>query len=147
MPWFTGTKNRVLSIITTVYKNRDVHEIVDHLVINSEIIKRDFSKRQQKIILFIKMLSFPFGKTWAVIPNMQDFELCGINKTVVNEELKKLVELNVLSWDKVGNRFSIREPHGWLVSYHTGYNDARAGDVFTLNLNDALDEIDRKKQE
>jgi hypothetical protein len=146
MPWLEGTKNRALSIIRKVYKNRDIHEIADHLVVNSEIIKRDFSKRQQKIILFIKLLSFPYGKSCAIIPNMQDFELCGISKTVVREELTKLIELNVLSWDKTRNRFSIREPHNWLVPYHTGYNDVRAEQIFSLNLNDALNEIDRKNK-
>lgn len=110
---------------------------LQELLIRTEVLKHDFTKRQMNIISMIFQLSYYLGKSKAIIPKMMDFELCGISKIKVRSELQKLVEMKVVLWDEEENSFSINDPREWIgAKYHSGYNDNRAKDLFILNMKD-----------
>lgn len=107
------------------------------MMVRSDITKRNFTKRQQNILMFICNYSFTFGKESAIIPQLQDFEVCGISKTKVREELEKLLEMNVIKWDRESNRFSVIDPNDWSAPFHSGYKDMRTQEIFIVNSRDA----------
>lgn len=117
------------------FKNKELPET--EMLIRAEVLRRDFTKRQLKIISFIHTLSYYIGKKRAIIPKMQDFEICGISKIKIRNELTQLKELNVLDWNEDEKTFQIKDPRGWKVKFHAGYNDERAKDLFILNLKDS----------
>ena len=105
---------------------------VRSLAIRAEAIIRDFTKRQVNILELIHICSYV--KDFAILPKLQDFEICGISKTLIRKELEKLEELNVISWKRDENFFRIKEPNYWNAPYHSGYNNYRAGEIFELNM-------------
>jgi hypothetical protein len=136
-----GTKAYEIGTIGFV-KNRKKKHIPDKIValemmVRSEITKRNFTKRQQNILMFICNYSLTFGKRSAVIPQIQDFEVCGISKTKAREEIDKLVDMNVIDWNMDENRFSIKKPFEWNVPFHSGYRDMRTQELFFINFKDA----------
>ncbi|KZR59143.1 replication protein [Pseudobacillus badius] len=131
-------------------KVRTRKSLLKELRIISEFLKRDFSKRQQNILIFVYTLSFPYAKESAFIPNMQDFELCGVSKTKIKEEIDKLVKMNVLDWDKPNNTFTIKDPDMWEVPHHSSYSEYKARELFLANLKHAdieLDEIIKRLEQ
>jgi hypothetical protein len=112
------------------------------LLIRSEILKRDFTKRQVNIVFMIFTFSFAYGKENALIPKLADFELCGVSKTLIKKELEKLEEIKVLTWDRDTNEFEINSPLIWEAPYHYGYSDIRSQELFLLNLKHANIDID-----
>ncbi|WP_026572470.1 replication protein [Bacillus sp. UNC438CL73TsuS30] len=106
------------------------------MFIRMEVLRRNFTKRQMNIISMILSLSFYIGKEKAIIPKMRDWEIAGISKIKARSELTQLVELGVIEWDEEKNIFSLTDPRGWKVKYHSGYNDERASEIFLLNLKD-----------
>jgi hypothetical protein len=141
MNWAGDTQGRFMKvykgIIDEHYKSVSDDITFRELLVRAEILKRDFTKRQKNIIWMIFTFSFPYGKYHAVIPKLKDFELCGVSKTKIKEELNRLVELNVLSWDEGLNKFEIKSPVEWEAPYHYGYNDPRSVELFILNLKDS----------
>lgn len=82
-----------------------------------ELITRDFSKRQLKIILLILRLSWACNKKYAVIPNLKDFEACGIIKNNIKKELEILEKARVIYWNKEANLFAINKYYEyWTIS-------------------------------
>jgi hypothetical protein len=153
--WANQTYRRAVSvysgIIDKVYENRSREVVIKDLLVRSEILKRDFSKRQTNILWMIFTFSYAYGKEDAVIPKLQDFELCGVSKTNIKKELDKLTEMNVISWNEEENRFSINQTTDWEAPYQYGYSDVRSQELFFLNLKDAgvegLEEIIKKARE
>lgn len=111
--------------------------IVKEMMIRGEVLKRDFTKRQQNIIWFIYTFSFYYGKDKALIPRLQDFELCGIGRTKIKQELDKLINMNVIEHNELLSLYGITDPSKWLAPYHAGYNPSRSQELFLLNLRDA----------
>jgi hypothetical protein len=111
------------------------------LSVRTEMLKRDLTKRQVNIIHFIYALSYI--KDYAIIPKLQDFELCGISKTLIKKELEKLININVITWKKEENYFRLNEISEWNAPYHYGYNSVRAGELFEMNVK--LVDFDNKK--
>jgi hypothetical protein len=126
-------KEKAHQFILQELKSKDNY-ILKMMSIRSEIIKRDVTKRQKNIIDFIFALSLPFSKDEALIPNMQDFEACGVSKTKIRNELDKLISLKMIDWDKEENLFSINDPSEWMAPYHIGLSDQRIKELFFLNL-------------
>jgi hypothetical protein len=143
LPWAKNSYDRIHTLYSSVipkigevkFQNKEIPEV--EMLIRAEVLRRDFTKRQMKIISMILTLSFYIGKKRAIIPKMQDWEICGINKIKARAELTQLVELNVIEWDEEKNIFSIIDPREWKVKFHSGYNDERAKDLFILNLKDS----------
>ncbi|MDY7043627.1 replication protein [Virgibacillus sp. M23] len=134
---YEQTIEKYIDYLTSHQRKLDKSLVFNSVMINTELLKRDFTKRQRSILVFIYNLSLSIGKERAIIPKLQDFELCGISKTKIKDELDKLIELNVISWDKDSNYFQIINPREWKAPYHQGYNDARSQALFLLNLDDA----------
>jgi hypothetical protein len=141
MPWAHHTYERIRRYHTKLLeyineqKHRDIELMVKETLILAEILKREFTKRQLKIIEMIFTLSYGFGKEWALIPKMQDFELAGISKLVIRKELDQLVAAGVLGWKQEEKLFKINDPREWKgIPYHSGYNDDRSKELFFLNL-------------
>ena len=137
------------AVYNTLVKYIDMEDgfIVKLMTLRGELIKRDLTKRQVNIINFITALSYGLSKESAVVPNMQDFELCGVGKTRIRNELGKLVDLNVIDWDEVNNLFSLKDPAKWNAPYHKGFSEMRSGELFMLNLRHKglnSDEIERE---
>ncbi|MCY7861086.1 replication protein [Bacillus haynesii] len=130
-------EQRHLDFLINTNGERSPEVIAHELGVTTEILKRDFTKRQLNMIAFICIFSFPYNKKTAVIRNMQDFELCGVSKTKVRDELNKLCELNVILWDKDSKEFSINDPKYWEVPFHNNYSDKRYQQMFIENLDHA----------
>lgn len=124
------------------HTSSDVNFMMRDLYIRSELMKYDFTKRQKSILTFIFGTSYNYGKTTAVIPRMKDWELCGIQQAKAPSELQKLVDMNVITWDKETNEFGIADPRGWESPINQGYNQSRAHELFILNLKHAGIDVD-----
>lgn len=120
-------------------KKRDNLEIPRfEMLYRAEVLRRDFTKRQLKIISMIQSLSGYIGKERAIVPKMKDWEIAGISKIKARAELIKLVEMNVIDWNEEENSFAIKDPREWTgVNFHSGYNNERAREIFMLNLKDS----------
>jgi hypothetical protein len=125
-------------IVQEVQDKRNHIDNIDLLLkeqlIRVEILKRDFTKRQMNILGFILVLSMAYGKEWAVIPRMKDFELAGISSIKIRSEIDQLVEKGVIKWNQEENLFSITNPREWTTKHHSGYSDSRIREVFIVNL-------------
>jgi hypothetical protein len=141
MPWAHLTFERMKSVYAELIqlihdgKHTNIEISAMETLIRAEYAKRDFTKRQLKIIAMIFSLSYPFGKDWAVIPKMRDFELAGISKIKIRKELDQLIDMGVVEWKPEENLFKITDPRKWTgAEYHSGYNDDRSRELFMINL-------------
>lgn len=143
MPWARLGFERVTTIykdaIIEIGKKKFKNQHIPHMemMFRSEVLRRDFTKRQLKIISMIQTLSYYIGKEKAIIPKMQDWEIAGISKIKIRNELTQLVELKVIDWNEDENSFNLKDPREWKVKFHSGYNDDRAKELFILNLKDS----------
>lgn len=102
--------------------------------IRTAMLRRDFTKRQMNILLFICYYSFDYGKEWALIPKIRDFENAGIIANKVRYELSKLEEMNVIEWNQEENLFRIKEPSVWKdVPFNSGFSHDRSKEIRVLN--------------
>ena len=100
-----------------------------------ELILRDFSKRERKIIDLILRLSWACNKNFAVIPEMKYFELCGIHKQDIRKALEFLVSNNVIFWDREVNIFEInRDFDAWHVPYSRLAEKKLICELVSINL-------------
>lgn len=128
-------KDTILKILKKKFENLHIPE--QEMLYRAEVLRRNFTKRQLKIISMIHTLSYYIGKERAIIPKMRDWEIAGISKIKARSELTKLVELNVVDWNEEDNSFALKHPLEWEVEYHSGYNNERARELFILNLKDS----------
>ncbi len=100
-----------------------------------EVIRRDFTKRQKDILLFLWRLSYGCNQGTAVVPMLKDFSLCGVGKTNITNELKYLENCNVIAWKRCVNEFSFNEDFVyWQVSPVRGWDDGRFKELIGINL-------------
>jgi len=91
-----------------------------------EILKRDFSKRQLNILLFIIRYSYGFGKKACVFEHLSDFQQCGIARQTIKQELETLVEAKVIIWDTKLNIFELNKNYDtWQISNHKFFNTTK----------------------
>jgi hypothetical protein len=112
----------------------DAHIRISH-EIHRELIRRKFTQRQRVIIDFILTLSWGCGKPSAIIPMLKHFELCGIRKNHIRNELTGLVDMNVLIWEESLNLFQINKHYDrWKVEYVDKFEPSNMNDLISLNL-------------
>lgn len=100
-----------------------------------EILRRDFSKRQQNILLFVMRLSYGCGRKYCEIPKYNYFELAGLNKSDVKKELKYLRECKVLDWSEDDIKYSINKNYDfWQISPSKGFEKDRLIELISINL-------------
>lgn len=100
-----------------------------------EVIRRDFSKRQKDIIMFVWRLSYGCQSKLAHIPKMKDFELCGVPATQVKRELEYLEECHVLFWERDEMIFQINKDYEkWYVSLVKSWRRDRFKELLSLNI-------------
>jgi len=121
----------------------DAHIRISH-EFHRELIRRKFTQRQRVIIDFILTLSWGCGKPSAIIPKLKDFELCGIRKGHIRQELTRLVDFNVLLWEESLNIFQINKHYDkWKVdcveALHSNMND-----LIALNLENRTQNLLKK---
>lgn len=124
-------------LLREVRDNTSEEILIDEVFVRSEILKRDFSKRQQNILWMVFTFSLAYGKKKAVIPQIQDFSLSGVGKNKVREELDKLIEMNVIKVDEAFNTYEINSPLYWDAPHHSHFDDSRSRELFFINLIDA----------
>jgi hypothetical protein len=115
-------------------KQSDPNLLKKEILIRAEILKRDFTKRQMNIIGAIFLFSYAYGKEWALIPKMKDFELAGISSIKIRSEIDQLVDMGVVKWNQEENLFRITNPSEWTTKYHSGYSEIRSKELIALNL-------------
>lgn len=152
MSWAYYTHERMVAaygeIVQEVQDNRNnIDLLLKEQLIRVEILKRDFTKRQMNIIGFILAMSLAYGKEWAVIPKMKDFELAGISSIKIRSEVDQLVDKGVIIWNQGESLFSINDPREWTAKHHSGYSDGRIRDLFVLNLKHSGVDLDKIKSE
>lgn len=111
--------------------------ILGEMQVRTEFNRRDFTKRQMNIMVFIYNYSIAYGKEWAVIPKMKDFELSGVLAIKARKELLQLIEMYVIDWDQEENLFRIRPPKEWLVPFNNSFSFDRAQDLRRINVTHA----------
>lgn len=114
-----------------------------------EIIRRDFSKRQKDILLFIWRLSYGCSKKTAIVPKLKHFSLCGVGSTNITQELKYLQDMKVISWDREQMIFSFNKNYElWQVSPVRGWDDEIFDELIHLNISKKTSQINNlSKQE
>jgi hypothetical protein len=140
LPWAKVGHERAKLVYEEFFKNTvllargDIDITVKEYLVSGEILKRDFTKRQLKILQMIIYFSYNFGKETALIPKISDISISGVPINKVYEEVNKLVETDVIHWDKDFNEFSFNDPRNWKIPYMGNYDDSRARELFLLNL-------------
>lgn len=100
-----------------------------------EILRRDFTKRQQNLILFIWRLSYGTGQKDCIIPNFNLFEIAGIYKTDIKKELNYLRDCSVLNWDEESMTFSVNKHHKeWQISPKKNWDNDKFNGLIHSNL-------------
>jgi hypothetical protein len=156
MSWAKLTRKRIATVYRELFdkiimKERNYELAVKEVMIRTEILKRDFSKRQLTILSVIMTFSYFYGKQSAWIPKLKDFAIAGVSPTKITDELTKLVGMGVITWDrgKDFNEFAINDPSEWTTPYHSTYDDVRSRELFFVNLKHAgiafdIDELMKK---
>lgn len=89
-----------------------------------EILKRDFSKRQLNIVLFVLRLSLGCGRDTCQL-RMIDFEQAGVSKTDIKLELTGLEQAKVIIWNKENSVFAINTSFNtWTIPYNNANREA-----------------------
>jgi hypothetical protein len=104
--------------------------------LQDEILRRNFSKRQQNIILFILRLSYGTGQKDCLISKYNRFEIAGIDKSDVKNELKYLRTCKVLNWDEDSMIFSVNKNYDvWQVNPNKKWDEDKFKELIHENLN------------
>ena len=103
--------------------------------IETELLRSKFTQRQYSILRFILRLSWGCGKKTAVIPQLKDFELCGVLKTHIKAELEHLIGMKVITWNRHTNEFGFNKDYEqWRVTPAKGWDGARFKELLSINL-------------
>lgn len=114
-----------------------------------EVIRRDFSKRQKDILFFIWRLSYGCrGKTSAYIPKLVYFELVGIGKNHIKDQLLILESSGVIFWDREANIFSVNKDFDqWEIPQVRAWKEFRFDEILSLNLEESSQKGNKKVPE
>lgn len=141
MPWTNKTYDQLSQkqqeTLQEVHKHRcnmSDDMILGEIQVRTEFNRRDFTKRQMNIMVFIYNYSVGFGKEWAVIPKMKDFELSGVLAIKAKNELSQLVEMSVIDWNQEENQFRIKHPKEWTVPFNSSFSFDRSQELNAINL-------------
>lgn len=100
-----------------------------------EIIRRNFTKRQQNLVLFIWRLSYGTGQKDCEIKNFSLFELAGLYRSDVKKELNYLRECAVLNWDEETMIFSINKNYKlWQITPNKNWDSEKFNQLIHHNI-------------
>ncbi|MEI7027570.1 replication protein [Paenibacillus sp. y28] len=112
----------------------DGHIRISH-EIHRELIRRKFTQRQRNIIDFVLTLSWGCKKPSAIIPQLKQFEQCGVRKNHIRQELETLVERQVLIWEKTLSVFQINKHYDqWTVDVIDSFDAKTMSELIQINL-------------
>ena len=101
-------------------------------VLFEAMMQTDFTKRQRKILDLIIRMSYGCQKKYALL-RPTDFELVGVLRTHIKQELQKLVAANVLIID--GEKIRINnDPDQWLINKAKRFSQDKYTKVLRRNL-------------
>jgi len=101
----------------------------------NEILRRNFSKRQQNIILFIWRLSYGCGKKDCIISKFNYFELAGVDKSDIKTELEFLSDCHVIEWNKESATFGINKNFDyWQITPNKKWNKNKFAELLAENI-------------
>ena len=121
-------ENPCTLVLGSVNRMMVAHTILEQIMVS------DFTKRQLSILLFILRLSWGCGKKEAIIPLQNDFEIVGVGKGHIKNELDWLIEAKVIARNE--NRYSFNKDYDqWRVSRAREYTRDKVTKMVTLNLN------------
>ena len=101
----------------------------------NELIRRNFTKRQKDILLFIWRLSYGCNLKEAFIEKLKDFEICGVPATHIKKELLFLENAKVITWHKNEKLFAIKKDYDlWQISPVMGWDSERFNFLIHQNL-------------
>lgn len=113
-----------------------------------EVIRRDFTKRQKDILFLIWRLSYGCQKRSAYIPKLVYFELAGIGKNHIKNELVYLEQMRVLKWGRDEKTFEVNKNHDeWQVSPVKGFDELKLTELIRLNLQESSQNGNKKVPE
>jgi len=96
--------------------------------IRQEVFKRDFSKRQARILNFIGMVG-----PVAYIPKLKYFRLCGVKSNKIKDELLILVDKNIIFWDQQENTFQINpNTEEWEIAVISSWDQQEYNELVDL---------------
>ncbi len=125
----------------------DAHIRISH-AIHRELIRRKFTQRQRDILDFILTLSWGCGKPSAIIPQLKDFELCGVRKNHIRNELQQLVTANVIFWEERANVFQFNKHYDqWEIDPIAGFDTQKMKNLISLNLDTQSPNLAKKVPE
>ncbi len=100
-----------------------------------EILRRNFSKRQQNLVLFIWRLSYGTGQKDCEVKQFNLFELSGIYKSDIKKELNYLRDCAVLNWNEKDMIFSINKNYKlWQISPNKNWDSDKFKELIHYNL-------------
>lgn len=103
-----------------------------------EVIRRDFTKRQKDILLFIWRLSYGCGQKAAIVPKQRDFAICGIGEGHIKAELDYLIRCKVIFRDKEKKEFQFNKDYDfWKINPGRDWDDDRFRELVHINLKEA----------
>ncbi|WP_010278873.1 replication protein [Paenibacillus senegalensis] len=103
-----------------------------------EVIRRNFTKRQKDILMFIWRLSYGCNRKVAHIPKQKDFELCGIRQGHIKAELEHLIDSKVILFDKEQKNYQFNKKYDeWDLSPVSQWDQERFRELLHLNLSQA----------
>lgn len=111
---------------------------------------RDFSKRQRSILDLILRLSWGCQHKEAYIPRQSDFEIVGVGRTHIRQELEWLCNAKVITWERASMTFSFNKDYDqWRVSIARGYDERRLRELLALNISyqNGNSELPKQEQE
>lgn len=105
-----------------------------------EVIRRNFTKRQKDILLFLWRLSYGCQQDVAIVSKQKYFAVCGVGEGHIGQELKILSECKVISRNGSEYRFN-EDCHLWQVSPVRGWDE----EIFKAILHDNIESSKRRK--
>lgn len=118
--------------LETAATPEEVCEKIKHFVQN--IMCRKFTKRQYKILGIIHLFCMHNTQMECYIPHLSSFEVTGIARTKIHEEIEKLVEANVISWDSKRMIFRINNcTRLWKIPLSENYKQSKMQQIKDLN--------------
>lgn len=113
-------------------KNNDWIKATEIWVQN--IICRDITKRQFKILGLIHLLCIHNKRMECRIPTLTSFEVTGVSRHKIRSEIEKLEKINIVSWDREKMIFKINvDIDTWKVPFSETYKPSKLETLFTLN--------------
>lgn len=97
-------------------------------------ICRNFTKRQLKIIELIYILGMEKKSLECYIPTLSSFEILGVNRTKIRNELEKLEADKVIFWNRDKMTFRINpDTDQWKIPMNKNHTSDRIQRLIDLN--------------